>query len=77
SSDHAYGSIVHTLGGYVVVVTFIALVMTVATLVYAVKGHYSARRYSPVDNVTRFWIATATIATIALVVLYGAPVLTS
>ena len=77
SSDHAYGSIFHTLGGYVVVVTFIALVMSASTFVYAARGHYSARRFSPVDNVTRFWIAIGVIAIVSIVVLYGAPVLTS
>ena len=77
SSDHSYASIFHTLGGYVVVVTFIALVMSISTFVYAIRGHYSARRFSPVDNITRFWIATGVIAVVSIVVLYGAPVLTS
>ena len=77
SSDHSYASIFHTLGGYVVVVTFIALVMSISTFVYAVRGHYSARRFSPVDNITRFWMATGVIAVVSIVVLYGAPVLTS
>jgi cytochrome c oxidase subunit I+III len=77
SSDHSYASIFHTLGGFVVAVTFAALVMSVSTFVYAARGHYSARRFSPVDNVTRFWIASGVIAIVSIVVLYGAPVMTS
>ncbi|NND73641.1 MAG: cytochrome c oxidase subunit I [Ilumatobacter sp.] len=75
--DHAYGSIFHTLGAFTIVLASVAVVMSVSTLVYAVRGHYSARRFSPVDNVARFWAATGVIAAISITVLYGAPYLTS
>ncbi len=77
ASDHAYGSIFHTLGGFVVVVTFISFVMGVVTLVDALRGRFSARRFSWVDNVSRFWVATAVFAAIGLAVLYGTPWMTS
>lgn len=77
ASEHAYGSIFHTLGGFVVGLTFVSVVMGVVTLVNAVRGRFSSRRYSWVDNLTRFWIGTSVIAVIGLAVLYGTPWLTA
>jgi cytochrome c oxidase subunit I+III len=76
STDHAYGSIFHTLAGFAMVVTIVALVMAGSTTVYAARGHYNAYRLSPVDNVMRFWIATGVIWVVSIAVLYGAPYLT-
>jgi cytochrome c oxidase subunit I+III len=76
-SDHAYGSIFHTLGGFLVGITFVSVVMGVVMLTDALRGRFSQRRYSWVDNLTRFWIGTSTMALIGLVVLYGTPWLTS
>jgi cytochrome c oxidase subunit I+III len=76
-SDHAYGSIFHTLGGFVVLIAFISIVMAAVTLVDAVRGRFSSRRYSWVDNVTRFWIGSALMANIGLAVVYGTPWLTT
>jgi cytochrome c oxidase subunit I+III len=74
--DHAYGSIFFTMAGFVILVAFMALVMAVFTLVYALRGHYNAYRLSPVDNTARFWGATAVLWTIAAGVLYATPYLT-
>ena len=74
--DHAYGSIFFTLAGFAAVVVLMGLIMSVSTVVYAAQGQYNAHRFSPVDNVTRFWIAAAVIWTISLGVLYGTPYLT-
>jgi cytochrome c oxidase subunit I+III len=76
SVDHSYGAIFHTLGTAAVVVVVMALIMTGSISWYAAKGHYGARRWSPVDNVTRFWIASAVLWTAAVGTLYGAPVVT-
>ncbi len=77
AADHAYGSIFHTLGGFAIVVTCCALVMSAATFVYGARGEYSAHRFSPIDNVARFWVATGAIAALTIAVLYGSPYLTS
>ena len=74
--DHAYGSIFYTLAAFAVVVVFMAVVMSTQTLVYATKGHFNEHRYSPVDNVARFWVAATVMWVISLGVLYGTPVLT-
>jgi cytochrome c oxidase subunit I+III len=74
--DHAYGSIYYTLAAFAVVVVIMGLIMAVQTLAYSVKGHYNAHRYSPVDNITRFWLAAAVIWVISLGVLHGTPYLT-
>ena len=77
ASDHAYGSIFHTLAGFLVVITFISVVMGCVTLYDALRGRYSSRRYSWIDNLMRFWVATSVMAILGLVVLYGTPWLTS
>jgi cytochrome c oxidase subunit I+III len=74
--DHAYGSIFFTLAGFALLLLVISLVMAVTTTVYGVRGHYNGHRYSPVDNVSRFWIATAAMWTVAVGVLYLTPYLT-
>ena len=77
AGEHAYGSIFHTLGRFAVVLGAIGVVMSGSTLVYAIRGHYSARRFSHVDNVTRLCAATSVISILAVGVLYVAPYLTS
>ena len=76
STDHAYGSIFHTLAGFTVAVVTIAVIMAASTLVYSVRGHYNAYRLSPVENVVRFWLATGVIWMISISVLYGTPYVT-
>jgi heme/copper-type cytochrome/quinol oxidase subunit 3 len=76
STDHAYGSVFHTLAGFAIAVTVIALVMAAAIIGYGLRGEYNARRFSPVENVSRFWTATAVIWTGTIAVLYGTPYLT-
>jgi hypothetical protein len=64
------------LAAFAVGVVVMAVIMAAQTLVYAAKGHYNEHRYSPVDNVSRFWIAATVMWVISLGVLYGTPVLT-
>ncbi|MEJ7800724.1 MAG: cbb3-type cytochrome c oxidase subunit I [Ilumatobacter sp.] len=77
SSDHSYGSIFHAFAGFAILVMFIAFVVSAMTLYYAVRGHFTARRFSPVDNAVRMWTGSAIITIGSILVLYGAPYLTT
>jgi cytochrome c oxidase subunit I+III len=77
SSDHSYGSIFYAFAGFAVLVMFIAFVVSAMTLYYAVRGHFTARRFSPVDNAVRMWTGSAIITIGSILVLYGAPYLTT
>ncbi|MFN3258539.1 MAG: cbb3-type cytochrome c oxidase subunit I [Ilumatobacter sp.] len=76
TTDHSYGSIFHTLGGFAVAVLFIALTMSTGVAVYAMRGHYTQRRFSPVDNLVRMWLGATGLVGGSVLVLYGAPMLT-
>jgi cytochrome c oxidase subunit I+III len=73
---HAYGSIVHTLAGFLVVVTMAAIVALALTVFWTVRGVYTPRRHAPVANVVRFWMAMAGIWVIGFATLYLGPYLT-
>ncbi|HEU5084964.1 MAG TPA: cytochrome c oxidase subunit I [Acidimicrobiales bacterium] len=76
STDHSYGAIFHTLASASLVVVLFACIMACSTAVYAAKGHYHAYRLSPVDNVSRFWIAAAVLWVLSIGTLYLSPYLT-
>jgi len=76
STDHSYGAIFHTLAVAALVVVLFACVMACSTAVYAAKGHYHAYRLSPVDNLSRFWIAAAVLWVLSIGTLYLSPYLT-
>ena len=73
-TQHAYGSIFFLLAGFVLVVTVATMIMGTMALIWA--GSYSARRYSTVANIARFWTATAALWMIGFGTLYIAPRLT-
>ena len=76
AADHAYGSIVHTMTGFGVVVLGAAVIMVIATAVHAARGEYGEWRTSPVDNVVRFWIAAGVIWALGIGIVHVAPHLT-
>ncbi|MBW3662810.1 MAG: cytochrome c oxidase subunit I [Actinobacteria bacterium] len=59
--DHAYGSIVLTLAGFIITGFGAATIMVLATLYWSVRGIYSEQRYAPLINVSRFWTAMVAI----------------
>jgi cytochrome c oxidase subunit I+III len=73
---HAYGSIFYTLAGFVLAVTFAALIMLALVVYWALRGTYTARRHAPVTNVARFWAAMVVVWLVGTGVLYLGPVLT-
>ncbi|MBW3576962.1 MAG: cytochrome c oxidase subunit I [Actinobacteria bacterium] len=74
--DHAYGSIFFTVTGFVVTVFSAAVIMVAATLYWAVRGIYTSRRYAPVTNVARFWVAMVVVWLVGFGTLYLGPHLT-
>ena len=68
---HAYGSIVHLVGGAVVTLAFVGLVIDGVVLAAALRGRFTPRRHAAVTNVARYWAAMtvmwlAGVGTIAL-----------
>ncbi|REK11851.1 MAG: cytochrome ubiquinol oxidase subunit I [Actinobacteria bacterium] len=76
SQDHAYGSVFHTLGWFILVVTTAAIVMTALIVYWTVRGEYSERRHVPVSNVGFFWTTAIIVWVIGFGVLYLTPALT-
>jgi cytochrome c oxidase subunit I+III len=70
---HAYESIFMTLSGFVTVVAVAAMIMLAMTVVWALRGSYTATRFAPITNVVRFWLAMTTIWVVGFGVLYLAP----
>ncbi|WP_370328068.1 cbb3-type cytochrome c oxidase subunit I [Euzebya sp.] len=75
-SDHAYGSIVFSLGGFVVTVAAGTLIACAMTLVWSLRGHYSERRHAHVVNVTRFYGVMVVVWLIGIGTDYLGPYLT-
>ncbi len=73
SQTHAYGSIFHTITGFLFTVTGAALVMGAMTLYWSFQGHFTARRHVVVLNLARFWIVTVVTWIIGFGVLHLAP----
>jgi cytochrome c oxidase subunit I+III len=76
SRDHSYGSIYHTLAGFVITANVAALIMAAMTIYWAFVGAYTRRRHVPVLNVGRFWAAMTTIWILGLGILSLVPYLT-
>jgi cytochrome c oxidase subunit I+III len=74
--DHAYGSIVLTLSGFITVVFVAAVVMGGTVLFWALRGAYDVRRYAAVANVSRLWTAMVLIWVIGFGTLALGPHLT-
>jgi len=75
-TDHAYGSVFHTLAWFVLVVGSIALIMTLTVLFWGFRRLYTSRRHAAVANVIRLWTAAQVIWSIGFATLYLAPRLT-
>ena len=75
-TDHAYGSIFFTLGGFCFAVLGTALIMTAMALVWAVRDVFTARRHVTVANTARFWGAGVVVWTVGLGTLHLVPYLT-
>ena len=73
---HAYGSIFYTLAGFILATTGAAIIMVTMTVYWTLRGAYTVRRYAPVANVVRFWMAMVAIWVIGFVTLYLGPHLT-
>lgn len=75
-TEHAYGSIFFTLGGFVIAVAGGTMIAAAMTIVWSFQGHFSTHRHSHVINVTRFFAAMATVWVIGTGALYLGPYLT-
>ena len=75
-ASHAYGSIFHTLAGFVLVVAMSGMVMLAAALFWAVRGLYTSRSHAAVANIHRFWSAAVVVWVAGFATLYLGPHLT-
>jgi cytochrome c oxidase subunit I+III len=75
-TTHAYGSIFFTLAGFVSTVAVGAVIMLALTLLWAIRGLYTARRHATVANVARFWTAMVVVWVVGFATLYLGPHLT-
>ncbi|HEX2048629.1 MAG TPA: cbb3-type cytochrome c oxidase subunit I [Acidimicrobiales bacterium] len=76
ATQHAYGSIFHTLAWFVGVVTVGGMVMLATAAYWAVRGQYTVRRHATVANIARFWTAAVVIWAAGFGTLYLGPYLT-
>ena len=75
-TEHAYGSIFYTLAGFVLVVAIGSMIMLAATVFWAIRGEYTARRHAAIANVARFWTAMVVVWLVGFATLYLGPWLT-
>jgi cytochrome c oxidase subunit I+III len=73
SQEHAYGSIFHTISGFLFTVAGGALIMGAMTLYWSFHGHFTARRHVVVLNLARFWMVTVVVWVIGFAVLHLSP----
>ncbi len=76
SMTHAYGSIFHALGGYLLALAAGAVVITATVLWWSRGGRFTPRRHNPVVNAARYWQAATAMWLAGLAVLYLGPALT-
>ncbi|MEO2109195.1 MAG: cytochrome c oxidase subunit I [Actinomycetota bacterium] len=76
SKTHAYGSIYHTLAGFLLLMVVIGAVMTTMMAVWAVQGHFTNHRHVPVTNTATWWAAISVIWVIGAATLGLGPVVT-
>ena len=75
-TDHAYGSIFFTLGGFCFGVLGVALIMGAMTLVWGYRHALTPRRHVTASNTARFWAAAVSVWLIGFATLYLGPYLT-
>jgi len=73
---HAYGSIFHTLTGFLVVLAGGAIIALSMVLWWTLRGQYTVRRYATVRNVVRMYTAVAVMWVVGFTTLYMGPYLT-
>ncbi|MDQ4029051.1 MAG: cytochrome c oxidase subunit 3, partial [Actinomycetota bacterium] len=73
---HAYGSIFHTLTGFLVVLAGGAIIALSMVLWWTLRGQYTVRRYATVRNVVRLYTAVAVMWVVGFATLYMGPYLT-
>jgi cytochrome c oxidase subunit I+III len=73
---HAYGSIFHTLSGFLVLLMAGVIVTLAMVLWWTLRGLYTVRRYATVANVYRLHTAAAGMWVIGFATLYLGPYLT-
>jgi cytochrome c oxidase subunit I+III len=76
ATTHAYGSIFHTLGGFLGVMALGGIIMLAVALYWAVRGQYTSRRHATVANIARFWTAAVVFWVAGFATLYLGPYLT-
>jgi cytochrome c oxidase subunit I+III len=76
ATTHAYGSIFHTLAGFLGVLAVGGMVMVAMAAYWAIRGQYTSRRHATVANIARFWTAAVVIWLGGFATLYLGPVLT-
>jgi cytochrome c oxidase subunit I+III len=75
-TSHAYGSIFHTLAGFVLAVAMSGMIMLATALFWAIRGLYTPRRHAAVANIARFWTAAVVVWIVGFATLYLGPHLT-
>jgi cytochrome c oxidase subunit I+III len=73
SQTHAYGSIYHTISGFLFTVVGAALIMGAMTLYWSFQGHFTERRHVVVLNLARFWISAMVVWVAGFAVIDLAP----
>jgi cytochrome c oxidase subunit I+III len=73
---HAYGSIFHTLSGFLLLLTGGAVATLAMVLWWTIRGLYTVRRYATVRNVARVYTSVAVMWVIGFATLYLGPYLT-
>jgi heme/copper-type cytochrome/quinol oxidase subunit 3 len=76
SQDHAYGSILHLLSGFSIVVVSAAVIMGALVGYWGWQRRFSSRRNVTVVNLARYWGAAAAIWVLAHAVIGLTPYLT-
>ena len=71
--DHAYGSAVLVLWGFVSFMVAIGLVMTAVVLVQAWLGYFTRQRYLAIQNLTMYWSFTAVAWLIVVATVHVSP----
>lgn len=76
SMTHAYGSMYHTLAGFLLLLLVVGVVMTAMMAVWTVQGHHDQHRHVPITNTATWWAAVVVIWTIGATTLALGPVVT-
>jgi cytochrome c oxidase subunit I+III len=74
--NHSYGSIFHTVSGFLLLVTGGAIVTLAMVLWWTFRGLYTTRRYATVNNVARLYTSVAVMWVVGFATLYLGPYLT-